>query len=306
MVFSQIVPANTRRALNATDPRWKLKTSLHMLTLIACIVSISLFAHAIPLWNANFFHNRGPNRGDWTDGISLGPLTFTFVATLLALFYTIIKKHPCPPKTTVTITILIMLSLAPALVLAGHGSLFKHWRPPAVRSQNGILRCNLINIFTRDCEPILYKVGELQIGAIAFGAMTWVLVFITFLVSLYEHRAAQVGEARRKHHRGLRRLILLVAGQKRHHGVEKGGSWHGNERARAHSSRSKSEASTEAGHRSERSRRQGREKRSEHRQSGTRRHYHSSRKVGSGDTVPFMLVSEPEMVVAHPGNKWIQ
>ena len=306
MVFSQIVPANTRRALNATDPRWKLKAVLYLLTLIACIVSISLFTHAIPLWNANFFHNQGPNRGDWTDGISLGPLAFTSIATLLALFYTFVKKRPCPPRTTVAITILILLSLAPALVLAGHGSLFKHWRPPAVRSQNGILRCNLINIFTRDCEPILYKVGELQIGAIAFGAMTWVLVFITFLVTLYEHRAAQVGEERRKHHRGLRRLTLMVARQRRQHDVEKGGSWHGSERARGHSSRSKLEASKKHGHRSERSQRHGRERRSEHRPSETRRHYRSARKGGSGDTVPFVLVREPEMALAHPGTKWVQ
>ena len=299
MALARIIPSETRRALNGTDPRWKLKSILHVLTLLASLLSISLFASSIPLWNANFFHNKGPISGDWTDGISLGPLVFTFVVTLAGLTNTVIKRRPCPPRVAIAITALILLSLAPSLILAGHGSLFKHWRPPAIRSQSGVLRCNLMNIFTRDCEPILYRVGELQIGGIVFGTITWFLVFITFLISLYDHRASQVGDLRKGKSRGLKRLTLMVNPQRRYRDAEKGAPWAGSRSSHTHTSSSGSRSSQRSREHSHEKRREQRQ----HRQHGTKRHYRSGVKDGSGDVVPFVYMKEPEM--AHPGTRYM-
>ena len=291
MALPRVIPSDTRRALNATDPRWKLKTVLHSLTLLSSLAAITLFALSIPLWNANFFHNRGPNRGDWTDGISLGPLGFCSIVSSLSLAYTLAKRRPCPPKVTVATAVLILLSLAPALVLAGYGSLFKYWRPPAVRPPSGILKCNLTNILTRNCEPILYRVGELQIGGIIFGTITWLLIFITFIVSLYEHRTSHVQDAQRGRERGLKRLTLMVGGQRYHKNVEMGAQWAGSGSSHVHS----------FDHRSHEHRH---ERRREHRQHGTR-YSRSGLMEGSGDVVPFMYVREPEMAYPHSGTRYM-
>lgn len=37
--------------------------------------SIAAFAFVIPKWNATFRHNTGPQRGDWTDGMPIAPVS---------------------------------------------------------------------------------------------------------------------------------------------------------------------------------------------------------------------------------------
>lgn len=161
-------------------------------------MAISLFAAAIPRWNANFFHNSGPNRGDWTDGFSLGPLTFAFLYHASVLIYDQVQQRrrqtPTLPSLSrrslivhTTVTVLILTIMIPALFIAGYGSLFRFWRP-AVRTQSGILVCNMLNVFARECEPVLYAVGSLQIGAIVCGTFLWVLHFMLLLFSLRDIR----------------------------------------------------------------------------------------------------------------------
>lgn len=180
--------------------RWRrqITISLHVASLLTSLVAISLFAAAIPRWNANFFHNSGPNRGDWTDGFSLGPLTFAFLYHASVLIYDQVQQRrrqtPTLPSLSprslmihTTVTVLILTVMIPALFIAGYGSLFRFWRP-AVRTQSGILVCNMLNVFARECEPVLYAVGSLQIGAIVCGTFLWVLHFMLLLLSLRDMR----------------------------------------------------------------------------------------------------------------------
>ncbi|KIX97248.1 uncharacterized protein Z520_06700, partial [Fonsecaea multimorphosa CBS 102226] len=150
-----------------TSRRYRLRrrfiTALHLLSLLASLMSISLFSAAIPRWNANFFHNTGPNRGDWTDGMPLGPLAFAFLYHAIVLIQVRIQKnsrsmgdsshHPSLSRQSLIIRtsapILVLLSLLPALFLAGYGSLFRLWQP-AVHTQSGILVCNMLNVFARE------------------------------------------------------------------------------------------------------------------------------------------------------------
>ncbi|RMZ81710.1 hypothetical protein DV737_g2411, partial [Chaetothyriales sp. CBS 132003] len=190
--------SSTRWALSATDPdpRWKLKLGLYILTLLTSLLAISLFAAAIPEWNANFFHTSGPIRGDWTDGLPLGPLSLSVLSTLAMLLYRLIKKKfPSPTRVSAALYAIILIFLTPSLVLSGVGSIFRFWQPPAVASQSGVVRCNLTNIFTRQCQPVLYHVGALQIAGLVFGSMTWVLIFVTLLLHLKqrETRPAEIG-----------------------------------------------------------------------------------------------------------------
>ncbi|KIW26066.1 uncharacterized protein PV07_09194 [Cladophialophora immunda] len=188
-----------------TSRRYRLRrrfiTALHLVSLLASLIALSLFSAAIPRWNANFFHNTGPNRGDWTDGMPLGPLVFAFLYHAIVLLQGRMQKnsrstgdsshrpsisrpsliiHTCAPM-------LVLLSLLPALFLAGYGSLFRLWQP-AVHTQSGILVCNMLNIFARECEPTLYDIGSLQLAGITFGTVVWILHFALLLVSLRDIR----------------------------------------------------------------------------------------------------------------------
>ncbi|OAG38170.1 hypothetical protein AYO21_07630 [Fonsecaea monophora] len=177
--------------------RRRFITALHLASLLASLIAISLFAAAIPRWNANFFHNTGPNRGDWTDGMPLGPLTFAFVYHAIVLGQQRRQQNSRSTEDSslrpslsrrgliihTTVPILVLLSLLPGLLLAGYGSLFRVWQP-AVRTQSGILVCNMLNIFTRECAPTLYDIGNLQLAGIAFGTVVWSLHFALLLVSL--------------------------------------------------------------------------------------------------------------------------
>lgn len=250
----------------AFDRRWRLKLGLHISTILGALVGIILFAAAIPKWNANFFHNKGPSRGDWTDGMSIGPLAFTFLFSILNIVHFFSRQKPVPPKICVIICVLILLSLGPSLFLAGHGSLFRHWQASAVRSHNGGLVCNILNIFSRECEPILYFVGELQIAGITFGSLVWMLVLVFLLVSIHEARAEKVTKPRLP-----RRLTLTISDMEK-----------GYRKTRDH----------------ERRRRRDHGGRNSHRQHGTERHYRTSDRDQNGDTAPMFYVQEPS--VAYP------
>ena len=167
-----------------------------------------------------------------------------------------------PVRVCVAVFALTMLSLGPALFLAVHGSLFRHWQDSAVRNQNGGLVCNMLNIFSRACEPILYSVGELQIGAIICGSLVWVLVLVHLLVSIHEVRAEKGGLGRAYP----RRLTVTISN------VEKG-----YRRTREHERRGTRD---QAG-------------RNNHRQRGTEPHYPILSLDGNSDTAPTFYVRKP-------------
>jgi uncharacterized membrane protein YagU involved in acid resistance len=179
---------------------------LHLVGLVTALLSIALFAAAIPRWNANFFHSRGPNRGDWTDGMPLAPLTVAFIFHVVVVAQSSLRKSRyaedlthgytfsrCSVITHMVLPILVLASLFPALILAAYGSLFRFWQP-AVHTQSGILLCNMLNVFTRECAPALYHIGALQIGGIVFGIAVWTIHFVLLLVGLRNWRRSRLAK----------------------------------------------------------------------------------------------------------------
>ena len=195
----------------STSPQQRFRrrfvTILHVLSLLSSLIAISVFAAAIPSWNKNFFHDSGPNRGDWTDGMPLGPLTFALLYHITILIQGQVQKSRKPAVSNgklsslgqlslilhTLVPCLVLLSLFPALLLAAYGSLFRFWQP-SVPNQSGILVCNMLNIFSRECEPTLYHIGSLQIVGITFGALVWTLHFCLLLVSLRNVRRARLAK----------------------------------------------------------------------------------------------------------------
>ncbi|KAL6247488.1 hypothetical protein RBB50_005834 [Rhinocladiella similis] len=179
-----------------------LSITLHTTSLVVSLLATSLFAAAIPRWNSNFFHNTGPNRGDWTDGMALGPLVFALLYHAATLVYNHARQrrrrlHHLADADTVTVTggkplllilhilssSLILATLFASLILAAYGSLFRFWRP-AMRTQSGGVPCNMLNVFARECQPILYSVGRLQLAGIVFGTVVWLCHFALLLIAL--------------------------------------------------------------------------------------------------------------------------
>ncbi|RMZ75787.1 hypothetical protein DV738_g5272, partial [Chaetothyriales sp. CBS 135597] len=271
-----------RHAPPLSQSRLKVKLSLYILTLLTSLVSLSLFAAAIPMWNANFFHAAGPVRGDWTDGLPLGPLGITILSMLAMLAYTLVKrKAPSPSRATAALYVIILVLLAPSLVLAGLGSLFRFWQGAPATSQSGEVRCNIMNIFTRVCQPVLYHVGALQIAALVFASLTWLLVFITLLVHMYEQRAMSLA-GRSSAGRGLRRLTMLHVrglhvGRRNGNDLEKGDVWVGGTHLPTRSSLSDGKGSAQG----------DRSRNSDRRFMGTRRNFPIARSRGDEDAMPL-------------------
>lgn len=254
LILTSTYPADLSPSANSHHHRRRHQfiSALHVVGLLASLIAISLFAAAIPTWNKNFFHTTGPNRGDWTDGMPLAPLTVAALYHGIVSVQARVQKAQRSQVSTgygvslsrsslivqTAIPCLILLSLLPALLLAAYGSLFRFWRP-AVRTQSGILVCNMLNIFARECEPTLYDIGNLQIAGITFGTLVWITHFTLLLVSLRNLRRSKLakqlqkekiaqyaGSERRSSSRGSRRGYGTPRGSTSSHGAGDHGAWH--------------------------------------------------------------------------------
>ena len=62
----------TRRRLSESDPKWRFKAILRIITTIFAAVSTVLFAISVTLANNNFTNIDG--NGQWTDGLAIAPV----------------------------------------------------------------------------------------------------------------------------------------------------------------------------------------------------------------------------------------
>ena len=67
--------STTRQRLAEGDKRWHVKLLLRTIATIFSLIAASLFAAAIPQWDANFFHVSGPSEGDWQDGMPIAAVS---------------------------------------------------------------------------------------------------------------------------------------------------------------------------------------------------------------------------------------
>jgi hypothetical protein len=211
LILPSTYPADLSPPNTTTHHRFRrrLTTALHVVGLLVGLIAISLFAASIPRWNNHFFHNAGPERGDWTDGMPLGPLTFAFLYHVVVLAHGRVRQSqqphaaaaassgsPFPSSPSLSrwslivhtaVPGLVLASLFPSLLIAVYGSLFRFWRP-AVHDQSGVVSCSLLNVFAEECEPTLYAVGRLQLGGVVFGAFVGVVHFALLLIALRNSR----------------------------------------------------------------------------------------------------------------------
>ena len=174
-MYSSLIHRDRRHALRKLDRRWQTRLNLRLSSLLLTILAIIAFAASIPTWQASFFHASGGFRGDWTDGVTLIPLCLILFTDVLVISHTIRFCHPPRAFVVATVEAIILVILAPALTLAVLGSLFIHFSA-AIPDNNGTITCSALqNMLSRECSPILYTVGSLQVLGVVFGWMLWLL-----------------------------------------------------------------------------------------------------------------------------------
>lgn len=186
MTFKFLINRNMQNELAVTDPRWRSKSIVHFLTLIFALVAIILFGITIPLWDENFFHGSGPARGDWTDGIPIAPLGISFLYSCASIISTLARRKRLPPLLSLITFVSVLVFLLVAIVFAGVGAVFPYWRPDTTPNQNGIVLCNALNMFSRECEPMMYRIGELQIAALLFSILVWLNTTLLTMIAIQE------------------------------------------------------------------------------------------------------------------------
>jgi hypothetical protein len=97
------------------------------------------------------------------------------VIALLYYFGTTIymfrATSPVHPAINIGVDFVIWALLIPAITFAAWGGLFNVWRP-AVKTDGEVI-CDIFNVLARECSPILYSVGGLELGAVVLGCIIW-------------------------------------------------------------------------------------------------------------------------------------
>jgi hypothetical protein len=62
--------------------------------------------------------------------------------------------------------------LIPAITFSVWGGLFNVWRPAVINDEGGIT-CDIFNVLARECSPILYSVGGLELAGVILACIIW-------------------------------------------------------------------------------------------------------------------------------------
>ncbi|KAH8704751.1 hypothetical protein BGW36DRAFT_392538 [Talaromyces proteolyticus] len=139
---------------------------------ILAVVSMAFFAAAIDHWNRTFVHTSGSVRGDWQDGIPIGPLTLAFlynIGTAVYVFYTGRAVHLA---IELVVDFLVWAALVPGLIFSIWGGTFRLWHRATVSSN--MVMCNSgTNALSRECFPELYHIGFLELAGILLAIPVW-------------------------------------------------------------------------------------------------------------------------------------
>jgi hypothetical protein len=174
-MFTHLISPERRRALHKLDRQWQGRLNTRIASTTFTLLSLIAFSASIPTWSAHFIHDSGPIRGDWTDSVPLIPLSLILCVDVFVLSHTIRLCHPPAARPMTIVESLILLLLTPALTLSVIGSLFIHFSA-AIPENNGSIACSALqNYLSRECSPVLYTVGSLQLLGVVFGCIVWIL-----------------------------------------------------------------------------------------------------------------------------------
>lgn len=81
--------------------------------------------------------------------------------------------QPVPWALESVMDFLVWAGLIPGILFATWGGVFNLWRRPSIES-NGMVICDtVVNAYSRECFPELYRIGELELTGIVFAIPVW-------------------------------------------------------------------------------------------------------------------------------------
>jgi hypothetical protein len=180
---SPALSTETQRRLLEADRRWRAKCILRTLATVFSLIGFSLFAAAVPKWDADFYWGGGPNRGDWQDGFPIAvvcthnitnlslslslqangfpQLVFAFLYNIVMIFQMLHRKTYVMPLVPLIVDFLVWGALVPAITFSAGLGLFEFWH----------------NNVEEDGGPLLWhvlkQIGGLELAAVIFACFVW-------------------------------------------------------------------------------------------------------------------------------------
>jgi len=185
---SPALSTETQRRLLEADRRWRAKCILRTLATVFSLIGFSLFAAAVPKWDADFYWGGGPNRGDWQDGFPIAVLVFAFLYNIVMIFQMLHRKTYVMPLVPLIVDFLVWGALVPAITFSAGLGLFEFWH----------------NNVEEDGGPLLWhvlkQIGGLELAAVIFACFVWVLHFVLFILACIDtHKWRKARKANRNH-----------------------------------------------------------------------------------------------------------
>lgn len=157
--------------LRKSDPSAVLKLTLRLPSALAAFLSLSLFAAAIPQWDAHFEHtDKSVTKGDWQDGLPLASLVIVVCWNVGSALWSLKSGRRVHAGVNLGVDSIVWALLVPGLVFSVWGGLFRFWDIKG----DGTGDCSeTVNEFTTKCSPEVLKIGRVELAAVVFAFMVW-------------------------------------------------------------------------------------------------------------------------------------
>ncbi|MCJ1253522.1 hypothetical protein MMC24_001334 [Lignoscripta atroalba] len=160
------------------------------------LVDTSLHIQQIPLTS---YHTTSPLTSIPNQQVTLSIIYNTLSLLLLFIFRRGIHFHPA---WHITLDFLLLSLCIPAMIFSITGGLFWYWRPALLNSA-GQINCEFLffNEWARECNPVAYTIGSMQIAGIVFLFLVFILHFTLFTLACIDTRKWRKTSTRTKDHR---------------------------------------------------------------------------------------------------------
>ncbi|KAL9638150.1 MAG: hypothetical protein Q9164_001744 [Protoblastenia rupestris] len=196
MAPSLPLPAETRRTLNEHDHRWPFKFGIRAIATLFSFIGIVIFASTVSLSKKYYGGN------DWVDGLPIGPLLISFLYNPTLLYLTLYRRNgkPIHPGFSVTADLFTWALAVPAIVFSVGVGWFWWWQPVVMRIGDRI-PCNRFNYWSQYCNPMIYKLGRMEIAANVFLALVLIMHFVLFVYACIACHKWRMAKKRETVHR---------------------------------------------------------------------------------------------------------
>lgn len=100
-------------------------------------------------------------------------LALSFIYNIFHTIHVLWRAKPVHALVNGIVDFLVWAVLIPGIIFAAWGGAFHLWRQPVIEPGGEVL-CDIAqNVFSRECYPELYRIGELELGGIVFGIFIW-------------------------------------------------------------------------------------------------------------------------------------